>query len=311
MEIKVRDLRRLIREALLREYTVSGNATLYHRSPQKFKVGDILTAQVDPATGKHWQAKKKYEQEMEEYRKKNHPDLPSRFNCIFASFSPRSRFIGKGFLYAIKPIGKMHVTDSKFIDQIGSNSWKGDDYGYDSSYIEDYWKGVEPRRGNINDMEILMDQAEVIEVIEEQQRIFRGMNFSIGPGVGSIVGTVGVSTRKDGTTYVFASNGNDMIPADEGLERLKAPGIKLGEIKKKSYGDDKEQIVHLGPGFSGVVVTYRGSEPGAQKESYLVPSISVSPGSAIGSDGISIRLDDESCKNFIRSFRKGQISKRG
>lgn len=316
MRIRLGELRRLIRETLLLEYTVSPDATLYHRSPQRFKVGDVLTAQVDPATGRHWQQKKQYEREMEDVRKRDFPNLPSRFNCIFASFHPRSRFIGKGFLYAVKPIGKMHVTDSKLIDQIGRNSWKDNDYGYDTSLIEDYWKGVEPRRGNILDMEILMDQAQVTEVLDEPKRLGRGVMLKFGANAPTVKGTVSLNEMKaKGDTpayeYVYASDGNTQVEAQKAMSALEVDGVQVGS--PSGTGWSKKLPVSIGPGFEGIVCSYRGEEPKSFKDrdrSPSVPSITLSPGSSIGKDGIFINLDDRGAQELIKAFRSGRIERK-
>ncbi len=315
MKIKVADLRKLIREALLLEYTLSNDVTLYHRSPQKFKVGDILTAQTDPATGKHWLEKKQYEREMEDYRKKNHPNLPSRLNCIFSSFHPRSRFIGKGRLYAVKPIGKIHIVDSKIIDQLGRNSWKDNDWGYDSSLIEEYWQGTEPRRGNLADMEILSDSAEVLEVLDEPKRLMRGAKIVFSAGAPTIKGELTLNTSKDETKepYAYASDGNTQVPEKEARRRLDIPGIKLGEPKKSSWGFKLD--VEIGPGFSGVISTYRGEDPSSMKKdkeysSYSVPTIGLSPGENIDKGGIAIHLDSPAGMSFFKAFRSGRIGRR-
>ena len=78
MKVRLSELRQLIQQAILLEYTVAPDATLYHRSMVDHKVGDTLTAQMDPKTGKHWLSTREAEQDLESYRKKEHPDLPSR-----------------------------------------------------------------------------------------------------------------------------------------------------------------------------------------------------------------------------------------
>lgn len=318
MRIRLGELRRLIWEALLLEYTVSPDATLYHRSPQRFKVGDILTAQVDPATGKHWLAKKQYEREMEEVRKQQFPNLPSRLDCIFASFHPRSRFLGKGFLYAVRPVGRMHVTDSKLIDEIGRNSWQDNDYGYDSSLIEDYWKGVEPRRGNVLDMEVLMDKAEVVEVLDEPKRLQRGTLLKFGPEAPALKGEFGLNEMKpkDGSTpseYTYASDGNTQVDIKKALRELEVDGVRLGQTT--GTGWSKKMHVTLGPGFEGIICSYRGEEPKSYKKdkdsSYYVPSVSLSPGNSIGKGGVSITLDTDSAKALFKAFRSGRIERKG
>jgi hypothetical protein len=289
-------LRLLIQDILL-EYDVAPNATLYHRSDVKFKVGDVLTAQKDPKTGEHWLASRRAEKDLEAYRKKNHPDLPSRFNCIYASFSPRSRFLGKGRLYAIEPIGKTFVADSKIIDQMAIND--ADGYG-SYSEIEEYWAGVEPSRHNIMNAEVLMDSARVVEVIDEQQRMMRGTVLRFGPQAPLLAGYVTVWGSESPNPVMFASDGSTKVPLEDALERLKAPGIDAGAQK-----GDKIPVT-VGPGFEGFIVYYGGAEP---RKTWGAPRIALATGTQRGPEGLYIQIEDN--KALIKAFRQGKIEKLG
>jgi hypothetical protein len=298
MHLRLGTLRRLIRESILLEYDVSPNATLYHRSPIDFKVGDVLTAQKDPKTGQHWLASKRSEQALERYRQQNHPDLPSRFDCVFASFNPRSRFLGKGKLYAIKPEGKMFVTDSNLIDQMARN----DESHYSSRQeIEEYWDGIEPNRRNINDVEILMKAARVVDVIGEQARIVNGTRIAFGPGAPRVRAHVSVFGSESPTPKIGASDGNTFVSVPNALERLEVDGTFVS----RSMQGDKYSVV-LGPGFEGFVTSYRGSDPGMRGR-HAIPSISVSTGAARGPEGVWIYVDEP--EKFIKAFRAGKIEK--
>ena len=290
------DLRLLIQDILL-EYDVASNVTLYHRSDVKFKVGDVLTAQKDPKTREHWLASKRAEKDLEAYRRKHHPNLPSRFNCIYASFSPRSRFLSKGHLYAIEPIGKTFVTDSTIIDQMARNDASG--YG---SYneIKEYWAGVEPSRHNINDVEVLIDSARVIEVIDEQQRLMRGTILRFGPQAPQLTGYVTIWGSESPNPSSLASDGATKVSLEDTHERLKAPGITSHEQK----GD--EIPVTIGPGFEGFVVYYGGSEP---RKNWGAPRVALAAGTHRSAKGLYIQIDDG--KTLIKAFRQGKIEKLG
>jgi hypothetical protein len=137
---------------------------------------------------------------LEEERKITAPDAPSRLNCIFSTLIPRSRFVDKGYLYRIKPIGKIFLADSTLIDttiekfereyydRIGRYDKEErknyeDDFKkkpemllqflpYDANY---YWKGYIPKvsqqgKQALRDIEVLSDSAKVLEVIQESEK---------------------------------------------------------------------------------------------------------------------------------------------
>ncbi len=166
---------------------VSNDTSLYHRSPIKLKVGDKI---VKPKTkdGKNWMASKPFELAMEAERKQYFPDKPSRMDCVYSSLVPRSRFIDKGYLYRIKPTGRIHITDSTWLDKSAdeferrTSHYYGEDYQRFLKGIAEqpeaythylppaatyYWEGATPTRENIKDIEVLSDGAVVVEEIEE------------------------------------------------------------------------------------------------------------------------------------------------
>lgn len=150
-------LKNLIETFNLNEITEK--TVLYHRSWKKFKPGDI----IDPSnsgnegkdeTGAHWLSKKFWEVKLEEYRRQHHQNQPSRFDCVYCSVIPQSAFIGKGYLYEVKPIGKIHVTMAYYIDLMGEindraerdyREWGRDVYDYPEKEREDAIKRMNER----------------------------------------------------------------------------------------------------------------------------------------------------------------------
>ena len=177
-------------------FELSNNSTLYHRSLKKLKVGDKISPNISKDGG-HWLKQKLAEVALEHLRKKEFPNRPSRFTSIYSSVIPRSRFVDKGYLYAIKPIGNMFITNSMFIDIINRdfdrNIYSLDGYGneevmrmsklakegdesaldqllwYLPPEADSYWKGTE--RGDMIDLEVLSDGAVVTEVIPDTKRL--------------------------------------------------------------------------------------------------------------------------------------------
>ena len=96
-------------------FEMSQNATLYHRSTVKYNVGDEIKPQ-----GREYVKKSLFERALEAFRKKYFPNAPSRFDCVFASVVPRSRFRTKGYLYTVKlGSGNYLMTNSYLIDDMG------------------------------------------------------------------------------------------------------------------------------------------------------------------------------------------------
>jgi len=109
--------KQFINEVLLLE--ISNDTVLYHRSFDKFEVGNIINpSKKFTDQTPHRLSSSKYEQEFEKYRKENYPDVPSRLNCVYTSIVPNSAFKGRGFLYEVKPIGKFHLTMAWLINEM-------------------------------------------------------------------------------------------------------------------------------------------------------------------------------------------------
>jgi len=180
-------------------FELSDNSTLYHRSFKKYKVGDI----IQPSVGKkgyHWSEDNVMEIGLEEFRKQNFPNRPSRSNCVYSSVIPRSRFSDKGYLYVVKLIGNYFMTDSLLIDQLNEDLYQNqkDTPGFLS--LEDakkypktvmdclgyynmnrYWKGVKSLPKNRwGDLEVLSNAVEIIQVIEDSpQQLRPGMDVTV------------------------------------------------------------------------------------------------------------------------------------
>ena len=182
----------LLLEQLLNE--ISTNTPLYHRSLRKMNVGDAVEIPRDTAN-KHYLTYKMGELALEEERKETAPDAPSRLNCVYSSLIPRARFVDKGYLYRIKPTGRIFVADSTLIDVI-MERFDREYYEYISRYeqperkeIEQdllqnpskltnylpseayyYWKGSVPNKNTLRDIEVLSDGAIVTEVVSESEK---------------------------------------------------------------------------------------------------------------------------------------------
>ena len=186
-------LSHLLLEQLLNE--ISTNTPLYHRSMRKMNVGDAIEIPKEPSSGKHYLASKMGELALEQERLLEAPNAPSRLSCVYSSLIPRSRFVDKGYLYRVKPTGKIFVADSTLIDVI-MERFDREYYEYISRYeqperkeIEQdllqnpskltnylpseayyYWKGSVPNKNTLRDIEVLSDGAIVTEVVNESEK---------------------------------------------------------------------------------------------------------------------------------------------
>lgn len=131
-------LREFVQHVLM-EYNVQPGVRVYHRSIKRFSRGKILHVQEPESAKRRFFAPKAVEMALENYRKKNHPDLPSRLRCVFGTLVSRSRFLRKGYLYVLEPLGATHVTDSQLIDRL-ANVYRDDyrDMGSGYELIEPY-----------------------------------------------------------------------------------------------------------------------------------------------------------------------------
>jgi hypothetical protein len=304
-----RNLHRLIREILL-EYSVSPTSTLYHRSPKDFKVGDILTAQMDPKTGQHWLASKEVERTLERIRKEQHPDLPSRLNCVYLSFVPRSRFLSKGKLYAVEAIGNTHCVNSQIIDELGQTSYPS------YSLMEEYWQGSEPYRSNLGDLEVLATSARVIEVVQDDidKRIHPGDTIEFLEGAPIIDAEINYYWRNPKydksalKPYTYLADGNKSEAIDVALAMINdRPGVQVLDEPNMQLGEDDREAkirVRLGPSFIGKFRTFRVGDPG-KKMSFIPLDAIVS----CSDDGPGMRIRAKDVGKLLKAFRKGLIKK--
>jgi hypothetical protein len=191
-------LTHLILEQLLKE--ISNDTPLYHRSMSKMNVGDAIEIPKETSSGKHHLASKMGELALEEERKEIAPNAPSRLSCVYSSLIPRARFVDKGYLYRVKPTGRIFVADSTLIDAI-MERFDRDYYDYISRYDQSerkeieqdllqnpkkltgylpseayyYWKGEKPNiaafgKSALRDIEVLSDGAIVTEVVSESEK---------------------------------------------------------------------------------------------------------------------------------------------
>ena len=191
-------LSHLLLEQLLNE--ISTNTPLYHRSLRKMNVGDAIEIPKDLTTNKHSLANKMGELALEQERLLEAPDAPSRLNCVYSSLIPRSRFVDKGYLYRVKPTGRIFVADSTLIDTI-MERFDREYYEHVSKYDQplrkeieqdllqnpskltnylpreayEYWMGEKPNiaafgKAALRDIEVLSDGAIVTEVVSESEK---------------------------------------------------------------------------------------------------------------------------------------------
>jgi hypothetical protein len=306
VKITLGELKSILLEGILLEYDVNPNATLYHRSNKDFKVGDILTGQVEQSTGKHWLEDRQAERWIELERRDHFPNLPSRFNCVYASFIPRSRFLAKGKLYAIEPIGAMHVTNSRIIDDLWNSNYP------DHYEIKRYWEGVEPTQGNIGDLEVLLSKARVTAIIDESHRLRENEWFKFEPDAPEINCSLYVIKSSDDQCMSYAANGRTRTPTEKFIAQMQnVVGLKiLGEIDESKFRYSSMDLpISVGPGFMGKFKYIRFNEPGKgvysyQKKGGLAPS-----GIVYSDDGASLEIDKNEMKKFIAAYRKGSIAK--
>ena len=186
-------LSHLLLEQLLRE--ISTDTPLYHRSLRKMNVGDAIEIPKEPSSGKHYLASKMGELALEQERLLEAPNAPSRLSCVYSSLIPRSRFVDKGYLYRVKPTGRIFVADSTLIDTI-MERFDREYYERVSSFDQperkaieqellqnpskltnylpreayEYWKGSVPNKNTLRDIEVLSDGAIVTEVVSESEK---------------------------------------------------------------------------------------------------------------------------------------------
>lgn len=141
---------------------------LYHRSEHEFKDGEILNANFS------LKYKNEYEIALEQYRKINYPDKPSRRKCFYLSPTDKSRFHDRGFLYQVKPLGVTHITNSNIIDSLG-DAFYDKNIILESKLIKEYWNPGNKwvNKSYIRNIEILCDKIQIISKINKKNELFK------------------------------------------------------------------------------------------------------------------------------------------
>lgn len=150
----------------------SNSPILYHRSTHKFKDGEILEAKLSSKYNSN------YENILEEYRLLNKPNLPSRKKCFYLSPDLRSRFHYRGFLYQVKPLSQIHITNSNIIDNLGSSSMDGKKQIVEK-LIKEYWNPGNKwvNKNQIRNIEVLCNKIQIISKVTKQTELFKDDNI--------------------------------------------------------------------------------------------------------------------------------------
>lgn len=310
--------RSFVRQVLL-EYNVQSGVHVYHRSPIKFEPGDKLTARIDPEVGYHRYKKSPRELLLEKIRAEKFPELPSRMNCVFGSFVPHSRFASRGHLYLIKPVGKTFVTDSTIIDRMTEQSSRSTSDYFDEYHkmspeekmqfedrwlAEDYWKGAEPSREKLADLEILMETAVVIERLSSKIDVVAGDTIKIPSGV-ALNGFVYVNKEKDESEVFDGKRGYKYVPVEEVISRLrKTPGVEVHSMVSTKYGARKLQVT-LRPPASAEVARFNRTDPG-EWESRQFGSTKYAD-VMLGIAGVPIHFERDESVKFYELVRSEKI----
>ena len=222
--MRLSELRAAVSHVLL-ELALGKDVTLYHRSGLDMQPGHVIKPNVSTETGQHWLVSNPGEKQIEEFRKREHPDKPSRLASVYMSLTPHARFSYKGSLYAVRPIGRIHIADSRIMDKVYDstrfNSFDGREDDVQYYDMEQYWEGIEPTRANLKDVEVLADSAEVLEKIEEPKRMTSGKELSLPIAIRGQLG--------------FEITGT----VEDALAELEADGAKVVGKPRELYEPDK------------------------------------------------------------------------
>jgi hypothetical protein len=199
MKLTVHQLRQLIREQLILELDIQPGATLYHRSRNpNLKAGEVLGGEDAPdAKGPH--RNKRVEKVLEEIRKRDFPNAPSRLTGAFATLQPATRFASYGHLYTVEAVGKTLVANSGLIDRMWDEGGRAEsdamsDYNYkpneqQQKWVDQairraisweataYWEGARVDKANIRDIEVVAEGLKVTSRVDEEHRLSSKMIF--------------------------------------------------------------------------------------------------------------------------------------
>jgi hypothetical protein len=257
-------------------FELSENNTLYHRSFKEMAPGEIIKPSTKE-TGEHTYLNTPFEYALEEYRKDNFPDRPSRLNSIYSSITPRSRFQSKGFLYEVQPLGKMFMTNSQLIDEMGmtyerelydriEQGWYGRDIEYNSQLLKkakegderarqdlidildypyEYWKGTE--KSNKKVLEVLSESARVIRKVEEPKQLIKDDKVIVSKD--GLIGDCHIIFNS-----VYKREKNPEVPTEKEMKlitdfmhEMYFPSIPKPEIKLDKYHENEYNVSFSGP----------------------------------------------------------------
>jgi hypothetical protein len=151
----------------------------YHASPFIFNIGDSVRS-AGPRTHRM-----DIEKVFEEVRKKEFPDKPSRFTCIYVNDDPRS-IETYGVVYAVEVHGIVHKTDQEVFTEACFHPHDAEDWG------REYWRGYDGTSPEVlvKGKVTIIGLADYIKVGDKIQIIVSGLEDDDGNSVPK--GSIGV-----------------------------------------------------------------------------------------------------------------------
>lgn len=192
-------MKKIILDSLLYETIKTGKKIAYHSSLFEFNAGDILDGE---SINRDFYKDKHYEQLIENIRKKEYPNKPSRLTSVYSSPFKQNAFNLKGITYIVELLGNFHYADSDLISDIAENSnqiiqgtyWEMNkseqieaiSKNYILDKIHQYWNG---KLFNKKFIEILSDKAKVLGVYEPKSYLYPGGKYEVIKPIFVILGS--------------------------------------------------------------------------------------------------------------------------
>jgi len=221
--------------------------------------------------------------------KKNYPEAPSRFTCIYTSLIPRSAFFSRGDLYRVLPVGKTHITNAYIINLLNGEfdriEFPAEGYGMRRPIKSDYKDNLEAYEWELKRYnQELMDDArwalkgrfeqywnpgknfvtkmkaegrlnwvevlcEKVKVLSLDEEKAKSMKNYLPDGGHAVL----TQDIKDVSFYGYDSSGNGLLPPEES-ERV----IKDFHGVKGKYND---WALSIPKGTKGKLKVYIGESP--------------------------------------------------
>lgn len=166
-------LAHFVSTVLQEDHVLQQGVVLYHRTNEILRPGDTLQASQREKRGEYWHSRA-HEMMLEDLRQKEFPSKPSRLTSVFSHLVPRGRFMRFGKVYSVKPVGAVHVADSRIIDDLFNEDAPRLTWDQRAQKMREYWEGTRPTRQNVEALEVLSDSAVVVELVEEPGRVHVG-----------------------------------------------------------------------------------------------------------------------------------------